>query len=70
MLPSTGLQWDKVETDGLISKKMVRRIDDCLKCTLVAGKSALADAGLKWDGPELKDLDKQRCGEDSRNETF
>jgi hypothetical protein len=23
---------------------------------------ALGDAGLPWDGPELKDLNRQRCG--------
>lgn len=29
---------------------------------MVAGKTALADAGLPWEGAELKDLDRQRCG--------
>ena len=29
---------------------------------MVAGKKALGDAGLPWEGPELKDLDRQRCG--------
>ena len=28
----------------------------------VAGKAALGDAGLAWEGPEIKDLDRQRCG--------
>jgi hypothetical protein len=28
----------------------------------VAGKKALEDAGLPWEGPELQDLDRQRCG--------
>ena len=28
----------------------------------MAGKKALADAGLPWEGPELKDLDRSRCG--------
>lgn len=52
----------EINTDGYINKKTARRIDDCLKCTLVAGKSALNDAGLQWDGPELEKLDKERCG--------
>jgi len=51
-----------IGTDGYVTKKMARRIDDVLKCTLVAGKSALNDAGLQWDGPEIDDLDKARCG--------
>eukprot|EP00873_Tetraselmis_striata_P034682 jgi/Tetstr1/454946/TSEL_041807.t1 len=51
-----------IETEGFIDKKQSRRIDDCLKCTIVAGKSALNDAGLQWDGPELEKLDKERCG--------
>ena len=25
-------------------------------------KQALGHAGLPWEGPELKDLDRQRCG--------
>ncbi len=29
---------------------------------MVSGKKALADAGLPWDGPELQDLDRSRCG--------
>lgn len=29
---------------------------------IVAGKRALADAGLPWEGPELKDLNRARCG--------
>jgi 3-oxoacyl-[acyl-carrier-protein] synthase II len=29
---------------------------------MVAGKSALGDAGLAWEGPEIKDLNRQRCG--------
>eukprot|EP00191_Tetraselmis_sp_GSL018_P010510 CAMPEP_0177609840 /NCGR_PEP_ID=MMETSP0419_2-20121207/19370_1 /TAXON_ID=582737 /ORGANISM="Tetraselmis sp., Strain GSL018" /LENGTH=286 /DNA_ID=CAMNT_0019104925 /DNA_START=44 /DNA_END=900 /DNA_ORIENTATION=+ len=51
-----------VETEGYVAKKMARRMDDCLKCTIVAGKKALGDAGLPWDGPEINDLDKLKCG--------
>lgn len=51
-----------LETEGYLTKKLERRIDDVIKFTIVAGKKALGDAGLKWDGPELNDLDKQRCG--------
>lgn len=29
---------------------------------MVSGKKALADAGLPWDGPELRDIDRSRCG--------
>lgn len=41
---------------------MERRIDKCIKYVLVAGKKALGDAGLSWQGPEIKDLDPARCG--------
>ena len=29
---------------------------------LVAGKKALGDAGLAWDGPEIRELDAARAG--------
>lgn len=49
-------------SDGLIVKKWEKRIDNVMKYMIVAGKKALADAGLPWEGPELKDLDRSRCG--------
>lgn len=43
-----------LETDGYIAKKMERRLDKTIKYVMVSGKKALADAGLAWDGPEIK----------------
>lgn len=34
----------------------------CCRYMMVAGKKALGDSGLQWEGPELKDLNRQRCG--------
>ncbi|PRW57651.1 3-oxoacyl-[acyl-carrier] synthase chloroplastic isoform A [Chlorella sorokiniana] len=49
-------------SDGLVAKKWEKRIDNVMKYMIVAGKKALADASLQWDGPELQDLDRSRCG--------
>ncbi|KAI7838733.1 hypothetical protein COHA_007529 [Chlorella ohadii] len=49
-------------SDGLVVKKWDKRIDNVMRYMIVAGKKALADAGLPWEGPELKDLDRSRCG--------
>eukprot|EP00891_Asterochloris_glomerata_P000368 jgi/Astpho2/368/Aster-02242 len=50
------------QCQGFVSKKMERRLDKCIKYTMVSGKKALQDAGLPADGPELKDINKARCG--------
>ena len=50
MLPAT----QSLDTEGYVSKKMVNRIDACIKYIITCGKKALGDAGLKWDGPEIK----------------
>lgn len=50
------------DCDGLVLKKWEKRIDVVMKYMMVSGKKALADAGLPWDGPEMKDIDRQRCG--------
>ncbi|KAG2486649.1 hypothetical protein HYH03_014705 [Edaphochlamys debaryana] len=52
----------KVDCTGYVTKKFEKRIDATIKYILVAGKKALGDAGLPWDGPELKELDRLRCG--------
>jgi 3-oxoacyl-(acyl-carrier-protein) synthase len=48
----------------LIDKKSARRYDDCLKYTMVAGKKALAQAGLDKDknASAFSQLDLTRCG--------
>ncbi|CAG9465776.1 unnamed protein product [Pedinophyceae sp. YPF-701] len=48
------------DIEGLIDAKNARRLDDCLKYTLVSGKKAVADAGL--DEEALSKLDNQRVG--------
>lgn len=51
-----------LETDGYIARKQERRLDKAIKYVLVSGKKALADAGLDWQGDDIKQLDKARCG--------
>ncbi|PSC74659.1 3-oxoacyl-[acyl-carrier] synthase chloroplastic isoform B [Micractinium conductrix] len=53
---------EQPDCDGLMLKKWERRVDSVMRYMMVAGKKALGDAGLPWEGPELKDLDRQRCG--------
>lgn len=51
-----------LDCGGYVLKKWEKRIDSVIKYLQVAGKKALEGAGLPWEGPELKDLDRQRCG--------
>ncbi|GIL44318.1 hypothetical protein Vafri_1823 [Volvox africanus] len=51
-----------LDCTGYISKKFEKRVDAVIKYIIVAGKKALGDAGLSWDGPEIKDLNRMRCG--------
>lgn len=51
-----------VDCTGYVLKKWERRIDGVIKYMTVAGKKALGDAGLQWDGQELRDLDRTKCG--------
>lgn len=51
-----------LDVEGYISKKMERRLDKTIKFVLVSGKKALQDAGLSWDGQEIQELNKARCG--------
>ncbi|KAK9824991.1 hypothetical protein WJX81_005142 [Elliptochloris bilobata] len=46
---------------GYVTKKMERRMDSCIKYTIVAGKKALEHAGLSWETPDAS-LDPARCG--------
>ena len=48
----------------MIDKKSARRYDDCLKYCIVAGKKALAQAGLdkNSDASAYSQLDLTRCG--------
>jgi hypothetical protein len=43
-----------LDTEGYIAKKMERRLDKAIKFVLVSGKKALADAGLDWQGQDIK----------------
>lgn len=51
-----------LDCDGYVLKKWEKRVDKVIKYLTVAGKKALEQAGLPWEGPELKDLDRQKCG--------
>ncbi|PNW80922.1 hypothetical protein CHLRE_07g335300v5 [Chlamydomonas reinhardtii] len=51
-----------LDCTGYVTKKFEKRVDAVIKYILVAGKKALGDAGLAWDGQEIKDLDRMRCG--------
>lgn len=53
---------DQPDCDGLVLKKWEKRIDSVMRYMMVSGKKALADAGLPWDGPEMHDIDRSRCG--------
>eukprot|EP01023_Acetabularia_acetabulum_P045619 TRINITY_DN4634_c0_g2_i3.p1 TRINITY_DN4634_c0_g2~~TRINITY_DN4634_c0_g2_i3.p1 ORF type:complete len:377 (+),score=57.23 TRINITY_DN4634_c0_g2_i3:2-1132(+) len=51
------------ESNGYILPKWERRIDKCIKYTLISGKKALEDAGVQWDSDKtFQDLDPLRCG--------
>lgn len=43
-----------------LDKKQARRVDTCISYAMVAGKKALASAGLKDE--KLESLNKERCG--------
>ena len=49
---------------SLINKKQEKRFDDCIKYTIVAGKKALAMAGLEKESNSdaYSKLDLNRCG--------
>eukprot|EP00252_Welwitschia_mirabilis_P011999 TRINITY_DN2667_c0_g1_i1.p1 TRINITY_DN2667_c0_g1~~TRINITY_DN2667_c0_g1_i1.p1 ORF type:complete len:561 (-),score=93.04 TRINITY_DN2667_c0_g1_i1:1-1683(-) len=47
-------------TDGWVSPKFSKRMDKFMLYLLIAGKKAIADAGMTED--VLKELDKERCG--------
>lgn len=49
------------EADEYIDKKQARRIDPCIKFTIVAGRKALEMANLK-DIAALEKLNRKRCG--------
>ncbi|GLC42792.1 Protein TRANSPORT INHIBITOR RESPONSE 1 [Pleodorina starrii] len=51
-----------LDCSGYVTKKFEKRVDPVIKYILVAGKKALGDAGLAWDGQEIKDLNRLRCG--------
>jgi 3-oxoacyl-[acyl-carrier-protein] synthase II len=51
-----------LDCDGYVLKKWEKRVDGVIKYLQVAGKKALEGAGLPWTGPELRDLNRQRCG--------
>ncbi|KAJ0791471.1 putative beta-ketoacyl-[acyl-carrier-protein] synthase I [Helianthus annuus] len=48
------------ESSGYINPKLDRRLDDCQRYCIVAGKKALEDAAL--GGDELSMIDKERAG--------
>lgn len=52
------------DSEGLIPPKNLRRYDDCIKYTIVAGRKALIQAGLdkENDAEAFEKLDKMRCG--------
>ena len=44
----------RLDASPYIAKKLENRVDKVIKYMLVAGKKALADAGLPADGPAIK----------------
>ncbi|KAF5822532.1 putative beta-ketoacyl-[acyl-carrier-protein] synthase I [Helianthus annuus] len=55
-----GAQIRGFDSNGYISGKHDRRLDDCQRYCIVAGKKALEDAAL--GGDELSKIDKERAG--------
>eukprot|EP00887_Chlorella_sp_A99_P007954 scaffold12.g7954.t1 len=51
-----------LDCDGWLARKWEKRVDPVMRYIHVAGKKALGDAGLPWDGPEIADLDRERAG--------
>lgn len=60
--PSPYLWLQSLDASPYVSKKQENRIDKVIKYILVAGKKALADAGMPSGSPELKELDITRAG--------
>jgi len=50
------------DDEGMLDAKSARRLDDCLKYSLVAGKKALASAGLEMGSAQFDQLEKSKCG--------
>ncbi len=50
----------KFDDEGLVDKKLLRRIDTYMSYALVAGKKALINANI--DAAALEKFDKERCG--------
>lgn len=48
------------DPDPYLDKKQARRVDPCIRYTMVAGKKALESAGLRED--QVSSLDLTRCG--------
>ncbi|KAA8492465.1 3-oxoacyl-acyl-carrier-protein synthase I, chloroplastic [Porphyridium purpureum] len=51
-----------IVTDGFVPAKLARRMDPFLTYAMLAGKKALAEAGLGSDTDAFKALDKTKCG--------
>ncbi|CAL8465756.1 g5292 [Coccomyxa elongata] len=50
------------QCNGYVSKKNERRMDNCIKYTMVAGKKALQSAGFSLEPGSLDGLDLSKCG--------
>jgi len=55
-------QIENFDAEDMIEAKNLRRYDDCIKYTLVAGKKALKHAGLEMGSDAFDKLDKLKCG--------
>lgn len=51
-----------LDASPYIAKKWENRVDKVIKYMMVAGKKALADAGIPADSPQLKAIDPARAG--------
>ncbi|KAK9918996.1 hypothetical protein WJX75_008560 [Coccomyxa subellipsoidea] len=50
------------QCNGYVSKKNARRMDNCIKYTMVAGKKALQSAGFSLEPGSFEGLDLAKCG--------
>lgn len=49
-------------SNGYLSKKMERRLDNCIKFAMTSGKKALESAGLPITTEDMEGLNRLRCG--------
>ena len=50
------------DAEGYVQKKWVKRQDKVMLYLQVAGKKALESSGIDWNGGDMEQLDRTKCG--------